>query len=249
MLEPDIIPYHLAPPPGEKVIILAPHPDDETLGCGGTIRLLGESGKQVKVIFLTSGDRADPSNPASNVRHGEEHITDYSLLREREAVKALEILAVSDYEFLRFPDRKLGVHFESVLGRLRDAVKQYGPDVMYTTSMIELNPDHRTAAALALEIQKIVMKEGKGSSAGTLKLLFYEVTTPLRPSVLVDITSSRAAKRKAVEEYRSQLGITDYLGYIIALNEVRTLTVPEADAVEAFWMVDSPLPYADAHPG
>ena len=239
MLESDIIPYHLSPPPGERIVVLAPHPDDETLGCGGTIRLLTKSGKQVKVIFLTSGDQADPSNPASKIQHGEEHITDYSMLREREAMRALKILGVSDYEFLRFPDRKLNLHFESVFGRLLDVVKQYAADIIYSPSMIELNPDHRTTASLAIEMQKTVDRTKAGR--GPLTLLFYEVATPLRPNVLIDITSSRMRKRKAVKKYKSQLRITPYLKYIAALNEVRALTVHGASAVEAFWMVGSPL--------
>ena len=253
MLESDIIPYHLSAPPGERIVVLAPHPDDETLGCGGTIKLLRESGKQVKVIFLTSGDQADPSNPASKIHHAEEHITDYSILREREAMKALKILGVSDYEFLRFPDRKLDLHFESVIGRVLDIIKQYAADIIYSPSMIELNPDHRTTAALAMEIQKIVMKtdapsplpppRGGRARVGVVPvtLLFYEVTTPLRPNLLIDITSARDRKKKAVKKYKSQLGITDYLKYITALNEVRTLTVREAGAVEAFWLVEFPL--------
>jgi LmbE family N-acetylglucosaminyl deacetylase len=239
VLESDIIPYHLSSPPGERIVVLAPHPDDETLGCGGTIRLLSKSGKRVKIIFLTSGDQADPSNPASKIHHGEEHITDYSILREREAIQALKVLGVSDYEFLRFPDRKLDLHFEGVLCRLLDILRQYAADVLCSPSMIELNPDHRAAAAMAMEIQKT----GDSAKAGVvpLALLFYEVTTPLRPNVLIDITSTRDRKRKAVKRYKSQLGITDYLKYITALNEVRSLTVREAEAVEAFWLVESPL--------
>jgi LmbE family N-acetylglucosaminyl deacetylase len=236
VLESDIIPYHLSPPPGERIVVLAPHPDDETLGCGGTIRLLRKSGKQVKVLFLTSGDQADPSNPASKIHHAEEHITDYSILREREAMKALKILGVSDYEFLRFPDRKLNLHFESVIGRLLDIIKQYAADIIYSPSMIELNPDHRTTAALAMEIQK---RSRPGVAPVTL--LFYEVTTPLRPNLLIDITSTRDRKRKAVKKYKSQLRITDYLQFITSLNEVRTLTVREAGAVEAFWLAESSL--------
>jgi len=253
VLESDIIPYHLSSPPGERIVVLAPHPDDETLGCGGTIRLLRKSGKKVKVLFLTSGDQADPSNPASKIHHAEEHITDYSILREREAIKAMKILGVSDYEFLRFPDRKLDIYFESALGRLLEIMKQYAADIIYSPSMIELNPDHRTTAALAMDIQKIVMKtdapsplpppRGGRARAGVVpvKILFYEVATPLRPNVLIDITSTHKSKRKAVKTYESQLRITPYLTYIAALNEVRTLTVSGAKVVEAFWMAEFPL--------
>jgi LmbE family N-acetylglucosaminyl deacetylase len=240
VLESDIIPYHLSSPPGERVVVLAPHPDDETLGCGGTIRLLRKSGKKVKVLFLTSGDQADPSNPLSKVHRGEDHITDYSLLREREATKAMKILGVSDYAFLRFPDRKLNLHFESALGNLLEIMKQYTADMICSPSMIELNPDHRTTAALAMEIQK---RSTPGKAP--VSLLFYEVTVPLRPNLLIDITSVRERKRKAVKKYKSQLRITDYLRFITSLNEVRTLTVREAGAVEAFWLVEFPLSTGD----
>ncbi len=165
--ESDIIPYHLSHPPGERAIVLAPHPDDETLGCGGTIRLLLKSKRAVKVIFLTSGDKADPSNslphivpsPLAGEGKGEGgfHITDYSLMRDREAVKALRVLGVSDYEFLRFPDRELNLYYKSALESLLEIVRTYMPDTIYSPSMIELNPDHRTTAALSLEIQRIVM--------------------------------------------------------------------------------------------
>jgi LmbE family N-acetylglucosaminyl deacetylase len=237
VLESDIIPYHVSPPPGERIVVLAPHPDDETLGCGGTIRLLKKSGKQVKVIFLTSGDRANPSDPASRIHHGEEHITDYSIMREKEADKAMKVLGVTDYEFLRLPDRKLDVYFESVLGRLRDIIKEYAADTIFSPSMIELNPDHRTTAALAMEIQR----HWENIGAVRTSLLFYEVATPLRPNILIDISSARKIKRKAVKAYESQLRLTPYLKCMAALNEVRTLTVPDAAAVEAFWIVEFPL--------
>ena len=73
--ESDIIPYHLSHPPGERAIVLAPHPDDETLGCGGTIRLLLKSKRPVKVIFLTSGEKADPSNKLSQIVHDEAYMS------------------------------------------------------------------------------------------------------------------------------------------------------------------------------
>jgi LmbE family N-acetylglucosaminyl deacetylase len=261
VLESDIIPYHLSPPQGEKIVVLAPHPDDETLGCGGTIRLLRKSGKKVKIIFLTSGDQADPSNKlshllnttliekfpqcsapgVSHIPFPQSHLTEYAMMREKEAIKALKILGVADHEFLRFPDRKLDLYFESALGRLSDIIMAYAADTIYCPSMIELNPDHRTTAALAMEMQSQRARVGMAP----VTLLFYEVSTPLRPNVLIDITPTRDSKRKAVREYKSQLRISDYLKYITALNEVRTLTVRESDAVEAFWLAESPLQAED----
>lgn len=259
--ESEIIPYHLSPPPGERVVVLAPHPDDESLGCGGTIRLLVSAKKKVKVVFLTSGDKGDPADPRSSspplkLRGGrgalsppvgegfsdkEAHITAYSLMREKEAQKALRTLGVSDYDFLRFPDRGLFSHHEDALEELMKIVKAFRPDTLYSPSMVEPNPDHRAAAALSMGVQRSVTG-GVSASAGPshLRVVFYEVTLPLRPNLLVDITPVYRRKRSAVRKYKSQLKLIDYLRHITALNTVRSLTVKGARYVEAFWCTERP---------
>lgn len=288
LLEADLVPYISSSPIGDRVLILAPHPDDETLGCGGALKLLLKSKKQVKVIFLTSGDKADPSNPKSyttiNHEHyhpplirpasstipsplagedrgeGEFNITEYALLREKEAVRALSVLGVSDYEFFRFPDRELHMHYQSALDRVLNIVRSYMPDAVYSPSMIELNPDHRTTAALAIELQKMVMNtdintlihdappphpypQGKRVRMGVMpvKLVFYEVTTPLRPNILVDISSVYNVKKSAIKKYKSQIKLANYLECITALNTFRSLTINKSRKVEAFWIINKPL--------
>lgn len=288
--ESEIVPYETTTPPGERVLVLAPHPDDETLGCGGTLRLLVEAKKHVKVIFLTSGDKADPSNPKSYsaknqkdyhpplipplkggrleevptsnrrvvsrdpsplVGEGEgeggfsdkeAHITAYSLLREKEAEKALRVLGVSDYEFLRFPDRGVHAVYDGVLNRLLKVVEGFLPDTIYSPSMLELNPDHRAAAALSMEIQRSRMQgSAVGENLSPMGIVFYEVTTPLRPNLLVDVTSVYSRKKRAIKRYKSQLRLMDYLGHITALNTFRSLTVNGPQYIEAFWFIDGPL--------
>jgi LmbE family N-acetylglucosaminyl deacetylase len=59
----------------ERVLVVAPHPDDEVMGCGGTICLHRQAGASVTVVFLTSGERGLPDLPADRVR----------LLREAES--------------------------------------------------------------------------------------------------------------------------------------------------------------------
>lgn len=253
--ESEIIPYHVSGPPGERVIVIAPHPDDETLGCGGTIKLLSEAGKKVKVVFLTSGDKAaGPDLPSSAKMTGKrwrtllgkalresgkisagKHVTEYALSREEEAEEALKVLGVRDYEFLRFPDRELHEVYEDVLSVLLKKAREFMPDTVYTPSPVEVNPDHRTAADLGLDMQRKVLEGGKNSAA---VVAFYEVTVPLRPNVLVDVTSVYGKKEEAVRKYRSQLVLMDYLRHVAAMNTIRALTAGGPRYVEAFWVVD-----------
>lgn len=234
LLESDIIPYHVSPPPGERVIILAPHPDDETLGCGGTIRLLLEAKKNVKVIFLTRGEKADPS--AVN-------ISAYALLREKEARKALRVLGVTEYDFLRFPDRELYARSEEVREGLLQIMAAYRMDTLYSPSMVELNPDHRAAAAISLAIQRTWMgSAAPGERTAPVKVVFFEVTTPLRPNLLVDVTNDAYRRKiRAAKKYGSQLKLMNYLKHITALNAIRCLTVKGSHRVEAFWSIERPL--------
>jgi LmbE family N-acetylglucosaminyl deacetylase len=236
--ESEIIPYHLSPPLGEKVLVLAPHPDDETFGCGGTVRMLIESGKTVKIVFLTSGDKGDPEHPFAAKKHSKDHITDYSLMREKESAKALKVLGVSDYQFLRFPDRELHAHFEDVFECIRAITAEYLPDTVYSPSMIELNPDHRTTAELSFLIQGGAAA-GSGGGKG-LRLVFYEVSTPFRPNMLTDITAAYGKKKRAMKAYKSQIRLINFIDYITALNTVRALTV-KARYAEAFWVMEQPL--------
>ena len=258
--ESDLVPFTVSPPKGSKVLILSPHPDDETLGCGGTRRLLLQRKTPVKVIFLTSGDKADPSHKLSqlvqhknpptpsflkrgkaglhNISPDQNHVTHYSLLREKEAVKALRVLGISDYEFFRFPDRELDAYYRDALERLLNVVETYMPDTIYSPSVIELNPDHRVTAALSLEIQRIMMER---EECMPIKLVLYEVSTPLRPNTLVDVTKVYDRKIRAIKKHKSQLKIRDYLKYTTALNSFRALTINGSKLVEAFWYIEEPL--------
>lgn len=229
LLESELIPFSVSPPIGEKVLVLAPHPDDETLGCGGTIRLLVEAEKKVRTIFLTSGDKAEEA----------ENHTAYSSMREKEAEKALRVLGVTDYDFFRFPDRELLDNYEVVHDKIEQAIEAFMPDAVYCPSMMEINPDHRTTAEIMLDIQKSI--SARGERTESTKVLLYEVTTPLRPNVLVDISSTFRQKKRAVKKYRSQLRLIDYLQYTTALNTFRSLTVDGPRFVEAFWMLSMPL--------
>lgn len=197
----------------------------------------------MNVVFLTSGDKADPSHtlsktPAQNPGgfSNAPHITQYALLREQEAVSALDVLGVGEYAFLRFPDRELHGSSHLVSDRIYSIVVSYVPDAIYSPSPVELNPDHRTSAGIALALQRRMLESGMSAS-----LVFYEVTTPLRPNLLVDITSVFSTKESAIEKYGSQLQLGRYLECITAINTFRTLTAGGTGYIEAFWQMPEPL--------
>ncbi|MBF0565212.1 MAG: PIG-L family deacetylase [Nitrospirae bacterium] len=224
LTESDIIPYVGAEPPGKKVMVVAPHPDDETLGPGGTLSLLVSKGVRVVVVFLTSGDKADPAHPLNGTQKSGSPVSDYALMREKEACRALRILGISEYYFLRYGDREVFSNFDSCKDSLyyiynimsHEGEGQPLCDAVYAPSPLELNPDHRAAAALALHLNRDY----------GLSVVFYEVTTPLRPNLIVDITGVMRKKNKAMRAYKSQLKLIEYDEYINSLNRVRALTLP-----------------------
>jgi LmbE family N-acetylglucosaminyl deacetylase len=98
--------------PGEmRLLVISPHPDDETLGCGGLIARVRGSGGQVRVVFLTNGDafKVAASREERKIRPTPQDLIDFGAERQREAMLAGMRLGLkpSDLLFLGFPDRGL----------------------------------------------------------------------------------------------------------------------------------------------
>ena len=81
-----------------NIMVIAPHPDDEAVGCGGTIRLHAERGDRVTAVFLTSGELGLPHLPPETACR----------IREDEAAVAAEVLGIAALSFLRWPDSHVG---------------------------------------------------------------------------------------------------------------------------------------------
>lgn len=220
-LETDLIPYSASSClPARAVLVLAPHPDDEVFGCGGAIAQHVKSGHPVCVVILTDGALYADAN-----------------VRQRESIAAAQLLGYGKPEFWGLPDG--GLHYADELAqRLADKIAQCGADLVYAPSPLEYHPDHRQAQLLATEAVR--------RSTPGLRLAFYEVGAPLRPNVLLDISTVMDTKEAAMRCFVSQLEHQNYLGHIQALNQFRTYTLSKnVLAAEAFWLssaqeLDSP---------
>ncbi|MDQ2746498.1 MAG: PIG-L family deacetylase [Acidobacteriota bacterium] len=125
-----------------KTIIFAPHPDDESLGCGGAIALLRRFDLPVRVITMSDGTLSHPNSvkfPADKLRD----------LRETEMKNALEILGVAAHKitFLRYRDRsvpnKIAPDFASATATIKSILAFEKPRTILVPWRRDPHPDHR----------------------------------------------------------------------------------------------------------
>lgn len=212
-------------PANERVVALAPHMDDEVIGCGGTLARHVASGAEVTVIFLTDGRLGGKASGA----HGQSTV---SATRKSEARLALGELGISRVVFLDGEDGRLGTT-PSLTSALRDALAAARPQILYLPFFLEEHPDHRAASALLAE-----SVEGTDLS---FRCHGYEVWTPLFPNCFVRIDATVEAKRRALGHYQSQLAEADYLHTGLGLNAYRSGALQgSCRYAEAFYAVTLP---------
>jgi LmbE family N-acetylglucosaminyl deacetylase len=209
-------------PRTHRVLVLSPHPDDDAIGCGGTLARLAASGCKITVLYLTDGARGDPSGTYTESQLVE--------LREQEAKAASKVLGIENLIFLRRPDGNLQADGDTVAA-VRGAISDSKPDLVYLPSFIEglFHHDHLQASVI---LEKIA-SEGNNDFA----CYAYETHTPLIPNRLVDITAQAKLKQRAIEQHKTQMRIRPY-SKILRLNEYRAafLGPPPGEGryVEAF---------------
>lgn len=214
--EAEIIPYHASPVPSAPggVLVLAPHPDDEVFGCGGAIAAHVQAGHPVHVALLTAGGHGGPGSEPG-----------YADTRLSESAEAARVLGLPAPVCWGLPDREV-TYGEPLVQRIMRAIADAGADTVYAPSPWELHPDHRATALCALEAVRRL--EG-------VSLHLYEVSAPLRPNRLLDITPLWALKQQAMQVFASQEKKLPYASFISALNRFRALTLfPSSEYAEAF---------------
>lgn len=200
-------------PGAEKVLVLAPHMDDETIGCGGTLALHAQRGARITVLFLTDGRNGSSE---VNILYGEERERkqqELIELRTTEARAALQRLGANRMICLDAEDGALD-RCEWAAEKVREVLLKLQPEIVYLPFYLEEHPDHRAASRVLLD-----------AVAGTslqFQCMGYEVWTPLFPNCLVRIDSTIEVKKQALGEYRSQLKQCDYLHASLGLNAHRS---------------------------
>jgi LmbE family N-acetylglucosaminyl deacetylase len=181
-----------------NILVIATHPDDEVLGCGGAIARHVSRGDRVEAVIVTRG--APELYPEDQVN---------TLRKELHA--AHSILGVSVAHFLDFPAPKLDqVPQHELADSIAARLREYQPDTVYIPHRGDLHSDHRAVFQSALVAARPI---GKPS---VRRLLSYETLSETEwaapigedvflPSVFVDITDFLQKKKQAMAAYQSQL--------------------------------------------
>jgi LmbE family N-acetylglucosaminyl deacetylase/glycosyltransferase involved in cell wall biosynthesis len=220
LIEAEAIPYEPALLRGERLLVLAPHPDDEVIGCGGLVAQHLREGRAVRIVIATDGSQGGDA-----------------ATREAESRRGLELLGDAELVFLGIPDRGLG---DDAADLLQTHLLEFRPDLILAPSLVEIHPDHvALARVLCTTIQR---HETLFADLAVARVAFFEISAPLpRPNALVDITDVADAKYAAIAAHASQLAVHDYVGYARGLNAYRAMTLPsDAKSAEAYFVVDLP---------
>lgn len=201
----------------EKVLVLAVHPDDESLCAGGLIQHALARGGNVRVIFLTDGDnnpwpqryleRRWRLDAAARARWGQR--------RQGEALRALECLGVEPeaISFWHYPDqgltRMLLTGGGELIGKISREINRWKPTLILTPSLCDLHPDH---SALAVLLQLALERDGFHHDR-PFELLEYLVHTrgDEVPGKSVEIYLSPeqvAIKREAILSHATQMALS-----------------------------------------
>ena len=210
IFEDQLIPYSLSEIPDGPYLVFAPHPDDETLGMGGTILLASDAGIDVSVVFVTNGDKGgDPG------------------IRKLETERASSILGFKKIFYLDLLDREVA-DSQMPEKKLNDIIDDVQPLTLFLPAFQEIHPDHRAVT------HKII--SFLSSMKNFFDLWFYEINRQGEVNRLIDITPVLDRKKLAIDCYQSQLGQLDYKSHALCLNFSRSISVCGiAKYVEAFW--------------
>jgi LmbE family N-acetylglucosaminyl deacetylase len=179
-----------------KALIIAAHPDDETVGCGGTIAKHVENGDDVYLCIVTEAYTPDwPEKILKTIKS--------------EIGNVCKILKIRKTFFLHFPTVKLDTISQKQLNdSIHDVVTKVKPEIVYVPHKGDLNRDHRLVFEAALVATRPV------SEHKIKRLLSYETLSvtewgnPIEaftPNVYIDISDTIKTKIEAVKAYKSQL--------------------------------------------
>lgn len=190
----------------KKVLVIAAHPDDEVLGCGGTIALHANNGDEVNVVILAEG-----LTSRSKQRDRELYKDEFNILQDA-AYKANKILGVKEVKLYDFPDNRMdSIDRLDIIKVVEEIIKNIKPNIIYTHHIGDVNIDHR-------RIHEAVITAVRPIPGNHIveELIFFETASSTEwmtpgsapafvPNYYVNIEKTFTKKLEALQEYEIEM--------------------------------------------
>ena len=187
----------------KKILIVAAHPDDEILGCGGTMSKHVSKGDNVSVIFLTNGVSSRKQKKVTMKKN--------IIRRKNAAIKASKIIGINKPHFLNFSDNQLDKHpLLKIIQSIEKLIIRIKPHTIYTHFNNDLNIDHQITS-------NAVITACRPQKKNTVKkILFFEIPSStewqiskdekhFNPNWFEDISDHLSKKILAIQAYKDEL--------------------------------------------
>jgi N-acetylglucosamine malate deacetylase 1 len=201
-------PIPISAPFGRSALFIAPHQDDETIGCGGALALQVKSGAAASIMLLTDG--ADGCEDLGMTRAA------MMEMRNEESRRAAAVIGLDSPVFLDYPS-PLPEYVDRAIERVRDEITRRDVDVIFIPFVLDAHPDHRTANYILASALKDIQRN--------VRVLQYEVWGFCIPNVVVVIDEVIDAKIEMLNEFRFANTALDYTNSTVGLNMYRSRTL------------------------
>ena len=203
----------------DQILVLAPHPDDEVLGCGGTLLRYCETGANITICYLTDG------------RYGVEGENDTERKTESRGLKKFLPRIQQIYQDVR--DGALERHIPETTRDLHGILHSVKPQLIFVPWMLDAHRDHSMTA--------LILARALSWDNYACLISSYEVMYPLFANHFVNITEHIEGKDALIGVYESQIRRFNVLEICRALNQFRACLIRRSSvlAAEGFYTIQS----------
>lgn len=188
----------------KKILVVAAHPDDEILGCGGTIAKYVKQGHKIKTIILTRGVSSRFKNDSYKINKLQKKLNNASKL-------ANKAIGVKDLKFFDLPDNQFDqTSLLSLVKIIEKEIKIFKPCTIFTHYINDLNIDHQYTS-------KAVITAARPHSKSLVReILFFEINSStdyqinsngfqFQPNLFIDISKTIKQKKGALKAYNAEM--------------------------------------------
>jgi N-acetylglucosamine malate deacetylase 1 len=200
----------------KKILVVAAHPDDEVLGCGGTIARYVREGHDVYVVFMTDGVS---SRKQTNIQNKIKN-------RKKSAILASQILGIKLVEILDFPDNGMDtVPILDIVQNLEAVIDKVKPSIVFTHYWGDLNIDHRVTCQSVLTAcrpypAQVVKEIYSFEIPSSTEWSSPSVENNFNPNNFVDISKTIELKMSALQAYDQEMRNFPHSRSLKAINSL-----------------------------